>query len=81
MLKSIIITFKTNRPKIHLYTMNVKFFYVYFIAGLIFVALFIYNLIRGNGTTYTMCYDIAIALLLFYRGYRAYNTKKDQELM
>ena len=61
--------------------MSVKFFYVYFIAGLLFSLLLVYSLIRGTATTYTMIYDPVVALFLFYRGYRAYNTKKNQELM
>jgi len=61
--------------------MNVKFFYVYLILGGIFVLLIVYNIIRGHATGYTLIYDVIIAALLFYRGYKAYMTKKDQELM
>jgi len=61
--------------------MNAKFFYVYIIAGLVFVALIIYDFIGKHTPGYTMIYDVVIALFLFYRGYRAYMTKKDQELM
>jgi len=61
--------------------MNVKFFYVYFILAGIFILLIVYNLVLGRGFNYAMIYDIVIAILLFYRGYKAYMTKKDQELM
>jgi hypothetical protein len=62
--------------------MSAKFFYLYIILGAVFVMLLIYNLtvgpIQGNNAVY---YDGLIALFLFYRGYRIYKTKQDQELM
>ncbi|MDB5109161.1 MAG: hypothetical protein JWR67_275 [Mucilaginibacter sp.] len=61
--------------------MSAKIFYAYIILGALFVLLTIYNFIRGNVSGYTIAFDLAIALFLFYRGYRVYKTKKDQELM
>ncbi|MDB5010048.1 MAG: hypothetical protein JWQ06_837 [Mucilaginibacter sp.] len=61
--------------------MSAKIFYAYIILGALFVLLTIYNFIRGNVSGYTIIFDLVIALLLFYRGYRVYKTKKDQELM
>ena len=61
--------------------MNAKFFYVYIIAGLIFVALIVYDLLWKKTAGYTIIYDAVIALFLFYRAYRTYMEKKDQELM
>lgn len=61
--------------------MNAKYFYVYIILGVIFVGLIIYNVIGGRAKSTTIIYDVIIALLCFYRGYRVYMSKKDQELM
>jgi uncharacterized membrane protein len=61
--------------------MNTKLFYVYIIAGSVMVLLLIFDLVRGRTTTYTVILDLVLALFLFYRGYRIYMEKKDQELM
>jgi len=61
--------------------MNAKYFYVYIILGMIFVGLIIYNVIVGRTAGFTLIYDAIIALVCFYRGYRIYMSKKDQELM
>jgi len=61
--------------------MNKVIFYTYILLGFIFLALGIYNFIQARPGNYAPYYDLLIALLLFYRVYRIYQTKKNQELM
>jgi len=62
--------------------MNAKFFYLFIIVGILFIAVAIYNFLQGHVSGYTsIIIDLIIALLLFYRGYKVYMSKKDQELM
>ncbi|MGZ3754603.1 MAG: hypothetical protein ACXVAY_19950 [Mucilaginibacter sp.] len=61
--------------------MSSKIFYAYIILGVLFVAISIYILINGDNNGYAIYYDPLIALFLFYRAYRVYKTKQDQELM
>ena len=60
--------------------MSTKIFYAYIIMAVLFAALSIYNFIKGNAG-YSVIYDPIIAILLFYRVYRIYKTRSDQELM
>ncbi|HEY0244779.1 MAG TPA: hypothetical protein VGC01_04375 [Mucilaginibacter sp.] len=63
--------------------MSSKIYYLYFfiVAGLL-VLLAGYNYLGGHKEGYTsIIFDLVIALILFYRGYRVYKAKKDQELM
>lgn len=71
----------TLKYNVYIYYMSSKIFYAYIILGLLFVAVSIYILIKGNTNGYAIIYDPVIALLLFYRAYRVYKTKQDQELM
>jgi hypothetical protein len=61
--------------------MNKVIFYAYILLGFAFFALSIYNFIYAREGNYAPYYDLLIALLLFYRVYRIYQTKKNQELM
>jgi len=62
--------------------MNAKFFYLFIIVGVLFVVVAGYNFLQGHTNGYSsIMIDLFIALLLFYRGYRIYKGKKDQELM
>jgi len=60
--------------------MSTKIYYAYIIMAILFAALSIYSFIKGNAG-YATIYDPIIAIVLFYRVYRIYKTRNDQELM
>jgi predicted membrane channel-forming protein YqfA (hemolysin III family) len=62
--------------------MAFKFFYLYFIGGILAFLLAAYRLY----TEYPALHNIAVAyflpaLLLFYLAYKTYHEKKDKEMM
>jgi len=63
--------------------MSSKIYYLYFlVVGVALLLLAGYNYLGGHREGYTsIVFDLVIALALFYRSYRVYKAKKDQELM
>lgn len=61
--------------------MTAKYLYAYIILGIVLLIMGVYRLITDMHFSATVLGDIIPAFLFFYLAYKAYKTKKDQELM
>lgn len=61
--------------------MTAKYLYAYIIFGTVFFVVGIYRLITDMHFSAAFFGDMVAACMLFYAAYKAYKTKKDQELM